>query len=319
MMTFDALLLSLPSGNSTLRMRLWRALKSTGCAVLRDGVYIVPGGAPQAKSLVSVEAEVRKAGGTAMTVELGVRAEQLGQVEALFDRSAEYGELVSRIDTARAGIARRGQRKTETTYQRLKRSFDELSAIDFYPGHARAQAVQALAGLQSALRAKAAGEPRRGGARLRKLDARNYRRRTWATRKDLWVDRLASAWLIKRFVDEDARFVWLDQPAETPRRAVGFDFDGAEFTHAGDRVTFEVLQASFGLESDAGLSAIGAAVHYLDVGGIPVADAKGLESVLAGIKKKARNDDARLREAIRVFDFLYASYAERAEAAPTPT
>ncbi len=75
-----------------------------------------------------------------------------------------------------------------------------------------------------------------------------YRDRVWATRKNPWVDRLASAWLIKRFIDRDAKFAWIDRPRERPTGAVGFDFDGAEFTHSGSRVTYEVLLATFGLD-----------------------------------------------------------------------
>ena len=126
------------------------------------------------------------------------------------------------------------------------------------------------------------------------------------------MDRLASAWLIKRFIDRDARFVWIDRPRDRPRNAIGFDFDGAEFTHTGNRVTFEVLLASFGLDDDPALVKIGTAVHFLDVGGIPVADAKGLETVLTGIKEKARSDDALLAEAMRILDLFYSAYAQAA-------
>jgi hypothetical protein len=127
------------------------------------------------------------------------------------------------------------------------------------------------------------------------------------------VDRLASAWLVKRFIDREARFAWIERPRDRPRGAVGFDFDGAEFTHAGDRVTFAVLVASFGLENDPALAAIGAAVHFLDVGGIPVADAKGLETVLKGLKEKARSDDALLADAMRILDLFYSAYAQAPE------
>ena len=108
--------------------------------------------------------------------------------------------------------------------------------------------------------------------------------------------------------------MWIGAPRERPRKAVGFDFDGAEFTHAGNRVTFEVLLASFGLEDDPAVAAIAAAVHFLDVGGIPVGDAKGLETLLRGIKEKARDDDALLAEAMRVLEHFYSAYA-RARAA----
>jgi hypothetical protein len=136
----------------------------------------------------------------------------------------------------------------------------------------------------------------------------------WATRKNPWVDRLASAWLIKRFVDSDARFIWIERPGDCPRRAIGFDFDGAPFTHEEGRVTYEVLLASFGLEGDARLVAIGSLVHFLDVGGIPVQDAKGLETLLTGIRQTARSDDEMAREAAHIFELLYAAYGQGEQA-----
>ena len=96
-----------------------------------------------------------------------------------------------------------------------------------------------------------------------------------------------------------------------PRKAVGYDFDGAEFTHVGNRVTYEVLMETFGLDQDPALAKIGASVHFLDVGGAPAGDAKGLETVLKGVKEKARDDDAMLAEAVRIFDHFYSAYAER--------
>ena len=156
--------------------------------------------------------------------------------------------------------------------------------------------------------AYAGGEPRPSQRKLRSRSAGRYSGRTWTTRANLWVDRLASAWLIKRFIDREARFAWIARPSECPRKAVGFDYDGADFTHVKNRVTFEVLAAAFGLDADPALAKIGAAVHFLDVGGIPVPDAKGLETMLKGAKERARSDDALLSEAIRVLDLLYSAY-----------
>jgi len=158
----------------------------------------------------------------------------------------------------------------------------------------------------------AGGEPRFSKRGLRPVDAARYQRRVWATRKSPWVDRLASAWLIKRFIDREAKFAWIARPSECPKNAVGFDYDGAEFTHVKNRVTFEVLAASFGFDGDPAVAAIGAAVHFLDVGGIPVPDARGLETLLKGAKEKARSDDALLAEAMRVLDLFYAGLAKPA-------
>jgi hypothetical protein len=309
---YRALLLSLPTRNSTVRMRAWRNLKSTGCGVLRDGVYILPDGVSQTAALDEIEAEVKSAGGFAMTVGLAVDAAELAHVRKLFERNDEYGALVGDINRAKATLRRLGERKANTAIQRLRRSFQELAAIDFYPGEAQLQAKDALAALELEARELfAEGEPRTSKARVRRLDPAKYRGRTWATRKAPWVDRLASAWLIKRFIDRGAKFLWIERPRDCPKNAVGFDFDGAKFTHAGHRVTYEVLLASFGLTGDPALASIGAAVHFLDVGGILVPDAKGVETLLTGLKQNARSDDEMAREAGKIFDLLYDAYAQQ--------
>lgn len=313
MTALTALVLSLPTHNSTMRMRVWRALKETGCGVLRDGVYVLPDNAPSRRTLPRIEGEIRAAGGFAMAVGLQVKKNgQAAQVRKLFDRSAQYGELVQRVRATAKALPRLGHRKAQTAVQRLERSFEELAAIDFYPGQAKRQAGAAVEGLRKTLReAYSRGEPRSARRHLRLADKRRYQNRVWATRKAPWVDRLASAWLIRRFIDPKARFAWIAAPRERPRKAVGFDFDGAEFTHIGNRVTFEVLLASFDLEHDPALAALAGVVHYLDVGGVPVAEAKGIEMLLRGAREKARSDDALLAEAMRVFDLVYSAGATR--------
>ena len=309
---FLALLTSLPTANSTLRMRVWRALKNTGCGVLRDGVYILPIEAPRAAGLAEVESAVKAAGGFAMSVELNLKTPaQLEHVRRLFDRGREYGALVERIGAAKLALRRRGKRRAYTLVQRLRRSFDELVAIDFFPGQAHMQAKAAMSVLElETQRLYSAGEPHPVRGKARRLDPAKFRNRTWVTRKDLWVDRLASVWLIKRFIDKNAKFVWIDRPGDRPGGSIGFDYDGARFTHIESRVTYEVLLASFGLDQDHALVSLGDAVHFLDVGGIPVADASGLETVLRGIKGKARSDDETAVEAGKVFDHFYSAYAQ---------
>ena len=301
MQSFDALVLSLPTRNSTLRMRLWRSLKESGCGVLRDGVYVLPSSSDTA-ALARIEADIRSQGGFALTGELKTSRD----IRKLFDRSREYGELVHRMSAVRKSLPQLGARRGSTAIRRMERAMERLMRIDFFAGPAKAQASEALAALKSAHRELfAGGEPRSSKRGLRQLDRARYQKRVWATRKAPWVDRLASAWLIKRFIDREARFVWLARPSECPKHALGFDYDGADFTHVKNRVTFEVLAGSFGLDHDPALAAIGAAVHFLDIGGIPVPDAKVLEAMLKGAREKARSDDALLGESMRVFDLLY--------------
>jgi len=126
----------------------------------------------------------------------------------------------------------------------------------------------------------------------------------------MWVDRMASAWLIKRFIDPGAKFKWLDKPQDCPKSALGFDFDGATFTHVESLVTFEVLLASFVHEPDPALSRIAAVVHYLDVGGIPVPEARGMELILKGSRERCNSDNELFEEASRIFDDLYLTYTK---------
>jgi hypothetical protein len=308
---FKTLVLSLPSRNKTERMRVWRSLRSMGCGVLRDGVYLLPAGAPQAARLVEIEAEITRHGGFAMTVELDVgTSAQFERVRRLFDRTADYAALVREIDSVHRSLPRIAASRGASAIKRLRQTFRAIGDIDFFAGPASRQADEALTGLErewALLRTP--GEPRaRRRAALKTVDAKKFRKRVWASRQRPWVDRLASAWLIKRFIDRQARFLWLADTKRRPRTAVGFDFDGAEFSHAGHRVTFETMLARFSLDDDPALKRIAATVRYLDVGGIPVEEAEGIRTILEGIRAKSRSDDALVSEALRVFDHLYAAW-----------
>jgi hypothetical protein len=133
----------------------------------------------------------------------------------------------------------------------------------------------------------------------------------------LWVDRVASAWLIRRFIDKKPRFRWLASPSDCPKSALGFDFDGATFTHVGDRVTFETLMESFGLEGDAALARMATMVHQLDIGGEPVPEASGFEAMLSGARERLEDDDALLAEVSVILDSLYAHFARESARAKT--
>ena len=307
---FQTLVLSLPTGNSTLRMRVWRALRDCGAAVLRDGVYLLPKEGADASALGKLRDEIRSHGGVAIVFDTTPHAgDDETELRARFDRTPEYAALVGSIAEAKSGLAALGPRRGMTKMRRLELAMDKLSRIDFFPGEAKQQATAALSALKGRYgELYARNEPRSSMKGMRRFDSARYQKRTWATRKAPWVDRLASAWLIKRFIDRDAKFAWIARPSECPKKAVGFDYDGAEFTHVKNRVTFEVLAVGFGLDQDPALAKIAAAVHFLDVGGIPVPEANGLETMLKGAKKKAPNDDALLAEAMRTFDLLYSGY-----------
>jgi hypothetical protein len=310
-MRFLLLILSLPTQNATARMRAWRTLKASGAAVLRDGVYLLPEATPQRQLLDEVAADVQDSGGSARVLAVDDAHRELA---GEFDRSADYAELIALAHRSRPVARAAASEGALKATRKLRKTLEQIAAIDFFPGATQTQARAAIEALEAAAaRASAPGEPRaavRGVARVALAD---YQGRVWATRKRPWVDRLASAWLIRRFIDPAARFKWLADTAACPKRAVGFDFDGATFSHVGQRVTFETLLASFGLETPA-LLRLGLLVHGLDAGGVLPAEAAGVETVLAGLRDAISNDDALLAAASAVFDALHASFEKEAKA-----
>lgn len=295
------LILSLPTENATARMRSWRALKACGAAVLRDGVYLLPEQESHARTLASVAEDVRAHAGQA---HLLATISETAEFPPLFARDAEFVELMGQIGACRADSAAELLKQS----RKLRKSFEQLVSIDFFAGEAQRQAEAALQALeQRAHQAMSPDEPRPAAHAIARLDPARYRGRLWATRQRPWVDRLASAWLIRRHIDPEARFLWLKSPADCPKKALGFDFDGATFSHVGARVTFETLLASFGLETPT-LLRLGLLVHSLDVGGIQPPEAPGVEKVLAGMREAIADDDQLLLAAAGVFEGLQTAF-----------
>lgn len=308
---WSALFLTLPTQPNAVRLRIWRALKTLGCASLRDGVHLLP--ASQAGLFDPLVSEVRTHGGQANVLDLSARDEAMRtEVLALFDRAEAYGQW--RRDAQALAVALPELEETEARrrWRGVVDALQGLHRIDYYPGAAAEQAQAELDTVRQALDARfSRGEPTaRAPYGIARLNPRKFRGRRWATRARPWVDRLACAWLIRRFIDPEARFLWLADPAgatPAPRGALGFDYDGARFTHVGARVSFEVLAASFGLDADARLQRIARCVHFLDIGGIPVPEAAGLEAVLSGLREVHAEDDPLTHAAAAVFDALYAA------------
>jgi len=308
-----ALFVSLPTKASTGRMRVWRSVKALGCATLRDGVYLLPDSADRAATLGEVAAQALEVGGSGEVYRLsGCDEAQEAALRALFDRGAEYACIAEEIKELGRSQASLDVAAAARKLQPLVRRFEQVTRIDFFPSEAQRQTLSLLDDLRDAItRRMSPDEPTAWQADIPRLNRADYQGRTWATRARPWVDRLASAWLIRRFIDSDARIVWLDSPADCRDGWLGFDFDGAAFSHVGAKVTFETLLASFGLDSAPALVRLGELVHCLDVGGLPVAEALGIESLLAGLRASEPDDDTLLARACEVFDWLLKSYEDK--------
>ncbi|HEY0800326.1 MAG TPA: chromate resistance protein ChrB domain-containing protein [Steroidobacteraceae bacterium] len=302
---------NLPGRNATLRMRIWRALKSAGAGLLRDGVYVLPRSDNARRVFDEQRAEIKAGGGLAHILSLDADSpEQNAAMVALFDRTAEYQDAIARLAELRREFKKLSETEARQRLAAVSRDITATLALDFFRAESHKQVQSALADAESAFNTRfAADEPRAAHHKVRSHDRKTFRSRTWATRERLWIDRVASAWLIRRFIDPKAKFIWLKRVKDCPKRAVGFDFDGATFTHVDSKVTFEVLIASFDLESDPGLSKLASLVHQLDVGGLPVPEAAGFATIMAGARSLHQDDDALLQMMTPVLDGLYAGYS----------
>ena len=308
------LIISLPGQSGTPRMRVWRALKARGAGILRDGVYVLPESEETRAVLQEQVGNVQGAGGTAYLLTYSSDDSGLGtEFRSLFDRSAEYDEWLAKVAELIDGLAGLDEPEARRKEAQLRRDFDALAGTDYFPGKPKVRAAQALLDMAAAVNTRFS--PDEPTARLGSIKPRatsEFRGRRWATRRNLWVDRVASAWLIRRFIDPEASFVWLAHPRDCPPDAIGFDFDGATFSHVENLVTFEVLLRTFELAENPALAKLGALVHYLDVGGMPVAEAAGFVTMLAGVKHQCSDDDALLDAAGTLLNHLYVAYAQAA-------
>ncbi len=310
-MNMTMLILTLPTHHSTVRMRAWRALKACGAAVLRDGVYLMPAGERHVQTLDTIANEVREGDGTAYL--LAVECAEADEYQALFDRTEAYAEMLSTATALRAKLSKAALPEVRKQVRKLRKAFGQVVDIDFFPGPSQRQLHATLQELEQAIaQVQDPDEPKSAIGSLTLQQVADFQGRLWATRRRPRIDRLASAWLITRFIDKDARFLWLNRPEDCPPQALGFDFDGATFTHLGDRVTFEVLLASFSLVHP-GLSRIGALVHYLDVGGVQPPEAAGIEALLNGLRDTIPDDDQLLAQASALFDGLLSAFTPEAE------
>ena len=304
-MTYLILIISLTTENTSIRMRVWRAVKASGAAVLRDGVYLLPNQEFCLNAFTAISADLQNHGG--ITQLLGCEALDDADFKPLFDRTPAYTALLAELEAFSKQLDHSQQ--SQKTLRKLQKQFAAITESDFFPGEAQNQVAAAIQALEAKLRQLLSpDEPQPQDNAISQLAIADFQGKHWATRQRPCVDRLASAWLIRRFIDPNAEFIWLAAISDCPAHALGFDFDGARFSHSGNKVTFEVLLQSFSL-TQPGLPALAALVHFLDVGGIQPAEAIGVEAVLVGLRNSLNDDQQLLDAACMVFDSLLTAFA----------
>jgi hypothetical protein len=302
----------LPTDDPAGRMKVLRTLETLGCAPLRDGAYLLPDTPENRGGLAKLARFVASINGSVHTLHVKSADEtQSKEFRGLFDRSEQYRELVKTVESLKAGFGISDPVAINRVLGKQRRDFEAIVALDFFGSPLRDKAEKVLAEMEARVRElifpeNAPASPSAGVARAN----RTYFRRGWATRKPLFTDRLASAWLIRRFIDPEAVLVWLDKGRDAPATAVTFGYDGATFCNSRSRVTYEEMLASFKLEKDPALMKIGRLVHVLEAGGAKLAEAAGVETLLAGARRRATSDDELLAESEKTFDLLYEAYFE---------
>ena len=305
-MKITLLISSLPTQNTTTRMRVWRSLKACGAATLRDGVYILP--VEHSEKFDTIAENLIAEHGSAYLFQT-IASEHLDLVQ-LFNRKEDYEALYQQLSQLRQTLNQTDKKELLKQIRKLRKQLDALIAIDYFPTEAQQQTVRELNAVeQSILRCGETDEPHALYGDIQVLSKQDFQNKIWATRKRPWIDRLASAWLIQNFIDPEATFIWLDTPNDCPATALGFDFDGARFSHIDHWITFETLLHSFALHQHSALKQIAEIVHFLDVGGVEPPEAIGIEKVIQGLRTKITDDDQLLELSNYVFDGLYANFS----------
>jgi hypothetical protein len=284
----------LPTEDPSSRMRVLRTLESLGAAVMREGVFLLPDTPANRQSLQTLTEYILKVAGSAYLLHVGaVTPEQHEEYKKLFDRSARYESLIKTVESLRVGFGHSDPSAISRVVHKQRREFETIAALDFFPTASRARAQETLTAAD---------------AEVRKLLFPALLGRTWVTRKPLWADRLASAWLIRRFVDPEATLTWLEKTQPLPENALSFGFEGAHFTNSETRITYEEMINRLDLAKNGALLKIGSIVHYLEVRGTPVAEAAGVQTLLQGAMRRSNSDTELLAEAEKTFDLLYEAY-----------
>lgn len=302
------------TAKSRERVKIWRMTRKVGALLYRNAVYVLPYSKERLEDFHWLSQQIRDSGGDAsiFLTETRDERENAGIVKLFRDsRTQEYArireaaeKLSARIDRASAEhrLSKSLLRTLATEANRLSGECAAVEQVDFFP---RAGGNSARTLLRDLARHLTREAPHAPHTPIRRRQAREYRRRVWATRKNIHIDRLCSGWLIKRFIDPEARFVFAAE-ALLPKSAIPFDTFGAEFSHHGEDCTFETLLKAFRLDNGT-LAEIAEIVHDIDMKDSKFArpEAAGLNAVVRALSAHLKNDHKTLAVGSVMLDALY--------------
>jgi hypothetical protein len=312
----------LPAKPTNLRVGAWRKLQKLGAVAIKNSVYVLPFNEKTYEDFQWLKQEIEAAGGEATVFQAGaVEGATDDEIVAAFRkaRDEDYAKLTAEFDGL-TGAIREQQRgghiseirlgKHESEIDRLHADFERVVATDFFNAKGRTGAQSAYQRCQKAFRASKSSDTASGKTSVSRgdaLDRSRYQGRRWVTRRNLHIDRLASAWLIRQFIDRRPRFYFVAE-GETVEGGIPFDMFGAEFTHRGEDCTFETLIKRFGLDHDHALGQIAEIVHDIDLKDDKFnrLEAAGLNATVRGLSELLKDDRKLLQQCGVIFDGLYA-------------
>ncbi|WP_207480770.1 chromate resistance protein ChrB domain-containing protein [Arenibaculum pallidiluteum] len=309
----------LPPKPAYLRVKVWRRLQDLGAVAIKASLYALPSNPDTREDFQWLLREIREGGGDATIFEARlVDGLTDQQVRALFDRArdADYAALAAEARSVAEAVApdpelwRARVPEMRAQLARLRRRLAEIVGIDFFGANGRETVEGLLSGTERRL---ADAEERQDTEVRMPVEQEKPRGRTWVTRRGVHVDRIASAWLIRRFIDPDARFKFVPDKGYAPEPGeIRFDMFEAEYTHEGDHCTFEVLLARL-CEPDRALQAIGEIVHDIDLkdGKFGREEAAGIRTLVAGIAAATEDDARRLERGASALDDLYEYFRRK--------
>jgi len=308
----------LPPKPTNLRVRIWRKLQKLGALAIKNSVYVLPRTDGTIEDFQWVRREILEGGGEATVAEAElVDGMSDAEIEMKFRETSDaaYAEIVSEARTIATPFRRRRSLKADEraslleNLERLANRLQEIAATDFFGASGR----ETASGLLAELRTKAEPSQPKNGTRLERPNT--VRGRTWVTRTGIHVDRIGSAWLIRRFIDPEAMFKFVAPKGYAPEEGeLRFDMFDAEYSHVGDRCTFETLIERFDLR-EPGLRGVADVVHDIDLKeskfGRP--ETAGIAACVVGLCRDHRDDEVRLERGSVLFDSLLAHYATKKE------
>ncbi len=305
----------LPAGGSNLRVRTWRRLQQIGAIPIKQAVYVLPDTPGAREDFEWLRTEVTDAGGEASVFAADhVDAWSDDALVEEFRRSRQQAYLALAREVERLLVRLRARRRhARTRAPAVVRHLDvfrqrlaAIDAVDVFGSAGRDRVGTRLAQLEARLSKRRT--PHSPAPPATEIDAEGYRGRRWVTRPRPGVDRMASAWLIRRFIDPDARFGFATNREAVTRDAIPFDMFGVELTHRGDHCTFETLCSVFGID-DVAVKRLAAVVHDLDLkdGRFGAPEAATVAVLIEGLQLAYRDDEALLAQGMVLFEALYRS------------